>query len=178
MSLASASPLPSFVAALVGEDHHVSADLTDADESCDGSPSMTKEEYRAEVQVIIVLEPRSPKGAVPTFWMHTYGLVEFGLPELELRNVPALYIEGGGDVLNTWGYYMVIEGRTIKAGENLGKGGPVPLTLRAAGSTDPFWWKQGVACIRLEVEAVHGVCEVCGGACSEEGHGQDEDTDG
>lgn len=179
MSLASSTSLPSFVAALVEEDHHDSSAEEAEVDNCDGSPCMTRVEYREQVQILIVPEPRGQKDAVLTFWMHTCGLSEFGLPELELRNVPALYVKGAGDVLNTWGYYMVVEGQVIKAGERLGEGGPVPLTLLATGSPDPFWWRRSEACIRLEVEAVHGGCVVCGGTCPDDNHEDElgEDTD-
>lgn len=170
MSVASSLPLPSTVAALVGEDHHVSAGLADTVETCDGNPCMTEEEYREHVQVFIIVESSSPKDAVPVFWMHTAGLVEFGLPELELRDVPALYLGGAGDVLNRWGYYMVTLGQVIKAGERIAADGPIPLTLIATGSPDPFWWKRGITCIRLDVEAVHGRCEVCGDICDDDDH--------
>ena len=86
------------------------------------------------------------------FWLHTNGLAKFGIPELEIRNVPAWYVVAAGAELNGWSAYAIDQG--IADGDTLDGGGPVPLTLSATESTDPFWAEQGRECLRLEVKAV------------------------
>ena len=170
MSLAPSTPLPSFVAALVEEDHHVSSAEETGNEKCDGHPSMTLEEYKDLIEVLMEKEPRSA-GLLPTYWFRTWGLQEqFGLPELELRDVPVLFGAGAADILNGWGYFMVTTRAVFKAGDLLCQHGPVNLEIRVSGSPDPFWWKAKVTCLRLEAHAVIRTCEVCGGTCPDDHH--------
>jgi len=86
------------------------------------------------------------------FWLHTNGMSVFGLPELEIRDVPAWFITAAGAELNGWAAFCLDQG--ISPGDELDGGGPVPLKLRAIESPDEFWQKDGRECLRLEVARV------------------------
>ena len=86
------------------------------------------------------------------FWLHTNGMVVFGLPELEIRDVPCWWITAAGAELNGWAAYAIDQGLT--EGDEMDGGGPVPLKLRVVASPDPFWDKDGRGCLRLEVARV------------------------
>jgi hypothetical protein len=86
------------------------------------------------------------------FWLHTNGMNIFGLPELEIRNVPCWWVTAAGAELNGWAVYAIDQG--IVDGDELDGGGPVPLKLQAVSSIDPFWEKDGRECLRLEVARV------------------------
>lgn len=86
------------------------------------------------------------------FWLHTNGMGVFGLPELEIRNVPCWWITAAGAELNGWCGYSLDKG--ITEGDEMDGGGPVPLKLRAVASPDDFWQKDGRECLRLEVDRV------------------------
>jgi hypothetical protein len=86
------------------------------------------------------------------FWMHTIGLAQFGLPELEIRGIPAWWITAAGAELNGWAAYSLDQG--IAEDEELDGGGPVPLKIRAVTSPDPIWQEKDTECLRLEVAKV------------------------
>ena len=86
------------------------------------------------------------------FWLHTRGMATFGLPELEIRNVPCWWVQAAGNELTAWATHSVDYG--ISDGDDLGRGGPVPLTLTAIKSPDDVWASKNLECLRLEVRKV------------------------
>lgn len=50
-------------------------------------------------------------------WAHTHGMEALGLPELEIRNVPSLFVEAAMALLQHVCDYMQKPGVVVKAGE-------------------------------------------------------------
>jgi hypothetical protein len=96
-----------------------------------------------------------------TFWLHTHGLSKLERPELELRNVPALFVEEAARLLNSWGHYST--GRPIAAGQTLAAAERVaiPVLLRAQSSEQPFWLQHEAECLELVPIRVAFLCRVC-----------------
>lgn len=86
------------------------------------------------------------------FWLHTSGMVKLGLPELEIRNVPAWWVEAAGEELLNWAAYHLDHG--IVEGVPLQGSGPVPLDIQVSDSPDPHWEGHQTGCLRLEVIGV------------------------
>ena len=57
-----------------------------------------------------------PTGGV---WIHTHGLVTYGYPELEIRDIPGFMVDGAGRLLNRIGQYMLKTKAVIHADENM-----------------------------------------------------------
>jgi hypothetical protein len=126
---------------------------------------MTKDEYLEQVTVVITPEEgqHHPHPDDPTvlrgdslFWLHTVGLNKLDRPELELREVPALFIEQAFAELNYWGFASLTD--EIKAGQNIQSGRPVTVLLRANKSPDPFWEEREWTCLRLTTFVVLFSC--------------------
>lgn len=127
--------------------------------------TLTKDEYLEQVTVVITPEETqsNPHPDDPSvlrgdslFWVHTIGLNKLDRSELELREVPALFIEQAFAELNYWGYASLTD--KILTGENIRSGRPVPVIVRAATSPDPFWETRGWECLRLTAFAVLFSC--------------------
>ncbi len=58
-------------------------------------------------------------GALTKGWLHTHGMDQYGLPELEMRNVPAFLIEPAARILNQTCRYMRQPGVVVKEGETM-----------------------------------------------------------
>jgi len=86
------------------------------------------------------------------FWVHSNGLAKLGLPELEIRDVPAWWVTAAGEELLNWAAYSLDHG--ISDGDVLQGGGPIPLELRATSSGDSYWEGRAQGCLRLEVLTV------------------------
>jgi len=52
-------------------------------------------------------------------WVHTHGMTAFGLPELEMRNVPSFLVEGAAKLLRSICHYMRQPGVVISVGETM-----------------------------------------------------------
>lgn len=52
-------------------------------------------------------------------WIHTHGMDAFGLPELEIRNVPALFVEAAAHILREACHYMKTPGVVVRVGETM-----------------------------------------------------------
>lgn len=91
------------------------------------------------------------------FWLHTNGLSKFGLPELEIRQVPVWWVAAAGGELLNWAAYSLDHG--IADNEILQSNSPVVLSLRASNSKDPMWLKHTTGCLRLTVDDVTFVTE-------------------
>lgn len=122
-------------------------------------------DYNRVVSVLVVaqVDEEDEHAVLPgntLFWLHTYGMDHYGLPDLEVRDVPALWLCSAGDFLNGWATYMIRE-KAIKAGETLAGGLHGIVKVRAVASPDP-WWGEREA-LRLVPEEVHHACAECGG---------------
>ena len=116
--------------------------------------------------ITVVITPEgAPKGhrfgPDTTFWCYTSGMVHaFDRPELEMRNVPALFVEAAGGALNEWAFYSVEE-RAIKAGEKLGaEVAALRVLLQAVASPDTAFWG-ATPCLRLVLLASELACAKC-----------------
>jgi len=87
------------------------------------------------------------------FCLHTVGMGTFGLPELEIRDVPCWWVGAAGAELNGWAAFSLNKG--ICDGDDLDGGGPVPLKITATESPDREMWADRTKCLRLEVQEVH-----------------------
>lgn len=67
------------------------------------------------IQVHCVTSGEPTKG-----WVHTHGMAEYGLPELEIRGVPVFLADPAAAVLREVCAYMLDSGKTIRLGENMG----------------------------------------------------------
>ena len=89
-----------------------------------------------------------------TFWLHTNGMAQFDLPELEIREVPAWWVTAAGAEINGWAGYFIANPDEAKPGAELQGGGPLQMSLSAKVSPDDWWNKEGRACLRLEAKQV------------------------
>lgn len=64
------------------------------------------------------------------FRLRTEGLVRYSRPEMELVDVPALYIEQAGKILNHWAFYTV-NVKEVRVGETMADGFRGSVKLRA-----------------------------------------------
>lgn len=119
---------------------------------------VTPEAFEEKVKVIILAQGAAPEvGHRPghaLFTLRTHGMPQFKRKELEVVDVPALWVPAAGDFLNGWALYTVNH-RPIKPGETLTGGFNHNVLVRAA--------KVGKV-LRLQPEAVKMGCSCCGGA--------------
>jgi hypothetical protein len=81
---------------------------------------MSEEKKRPELKVQEVVQLHAVFGEDSPFnWIHTHGLVTYGLPELEIRNLPVFMFPAGARLLNQVGQYMIDNRTAVKAGENM-----------------------------------------------------------
>lgn len=126
---------------------------------------LSQEAFERTVSVIVVPEGELSDcgmhalGPNARFWLHTVGMQRYGRPDMEIRDVHILAIDGAASRINGWAFYSLQT--PIKPGESLGDRGNVPMTLRASTSEDPYWQDPNAnphGCLRLDVEAVHFAC--------------------
>lgn len=105
----------------------------------------------------------------PFTWIHTHGLVTYGYPELEIRNLPVFMLEDGGRLLNQIGQYMLDNKVAVKAGENMQIG-----ERRFIHFWEPPPYPEALEHYEVERLAIvdppgleHRCCEECGGRCEE-----------
>lgn len=133
-------------------------DLVTSEEEVANEVEQAKKLVLEHVRVAIIpeLDPSQlpePQHLVPvttTFWLHTKGLDKLGLPELEIRGVPAWWVTAAGAELNAWAAYSTQH--PIQDGQTLQGGGPVPVVVRAERSADPYWERR--SCLQLVLDRV------------------------
>jgi hypothetical protein len=91
------------------------------------------------------------------FWLHTTGMTKFGLPELEIRNIPVWWVAAAGEELIHWAAYSLEHG--IVEDVPLQGGTVIPLDIRVRLSPDPAWIGHSTGCLRLEVLGATYVAE-------------------
>ena len=93
-------------------------------------------------------------------WVHTHGLDQFGLPELEIRNVPPMFAEAAAQILQEVGEYLREPGVVVKSGETMAVSPHTAFRLVAAepisGNEDHYEVE------RWELVPFEQVCECCG----------------
>ena len=95
-------------------------------------------------------------------WLHTHGLCEHGLPELEVRNIPAFLAEAAARLLNDVADYMLKSGNTVRVGETMSLSKRTRFRLVKA---DPIPGSENHYAVErwqlVELDAVP--CECCAG---------------
>lgn len=131
------------------------------------------DEYKKLVTVYCVPEAGHKPGPMAgsigpdsTFWLYTSGLQALRRYELELRNVPSLFVGAGVQELNELGLYSV--GCLIGPDQTIMTGKPVGVVLKARPSPDPFFVPD--TCLRLENHSVLFVCQCCNQPAGQEMH--------
>lgn len=119
---------------------------------------ITPRAYAARVKVAILAQVADipAGGSLPgdtRFTLRTNGMPQYARPELEVVDVPALWVEAAGRFLNDWAYYSIVD-RPILDGETLAGGFQRNVRVRAT-------LVQGV--LQLRPEAVEVACSGCGG---------------
>lgn len=71
-------------------------------------------DVQEEIDVHVVTDGPDTVG-----WVHTHGMNKFGLPELEIRNVPLMLSPFACGLLNEVAFYMINEEAKIKIGETM-----------------------------------------------------------
>jgi len=125
---------------------------------------MTPEEIVDLINIVAVPEEGHQSfhdglGPDTSFWVHTVGMDQFDRPELELRNVPALWVGAACRELNTWAAYSV--DTEIKAEQNLETGAAVPILVRTTVSSAEHWAEHPTGALTLSVLRVGFTCECC-----------------
>jgi hypothetical protein len=101
-----------------------------------------------------------PDGKATKGWIHTHGMDQHGLPELEMRDIPNFLGEYAADLLEQVCDYMLESGMTIRLGETMAISSrtqfrfvlPVPIP----GHEDHY------ATERWQIVDVECCCENCG----------------
>lgn len=81
---------------------------------------MDIKEIMEKVQIHLVTDGEAQLG-----WIHTHGMEEWGLPNLEIRGLPLFLGPAATSLLNHVASYMVglkAEGRRVELGERMGTG--------------------------------------------------------
>ena len=137
-----------------------------------------RETFMKTVQVLMVPIPGTevphPKGGFAEgtmFWLHTYGMEQYDRPEVEMYNVPALFLADAAEHINHWAHYSI--DNEIKAGENVHSGNsPLhPIFTMEEYADELAYWGE-VPCLRIVLGAVLFKGANCGGEC--DGHSSDE----
>lgn len=93
-------------------------------------------------------------------WIHTHGMDRRGLPELEMRDVPAFLAPAAAGILREVCHYMIDTGVRIKAGETMATS---PRTaLRFVKPTPIFGAEDHYRVERLLIKEIRPACEGCG----------------
>lgn len=148
------------VTALKSFQKKVGIDLSDA-AALEIWDKMTTEE-RSELLALHELGKEIPPieklikviGVIGQRWIHTYGMVELGFPELEIRNLPEFLYPPSMILLNRIASYIVFGGGVVKVGERMQVGNTVVQFAEA-----PDWGKRKVWAL-VDVEGAMK-CEGC-----------------
>jgi len=81
----------------------------------------------SKIQVHCVTSGEETKG-----WVHTHGMAEYGLPELEIRNVPVFLGVPASTVLRAVCEYMLDSGKRVSLGENMALNEKMAFSFRSA----------------------------------------------
>lgn len=110
-----------------------------------------------EIQVDIVTDGPA-KG-----WVHTHGLAHFNRPELEIRNVPSLFVAAAGEILNEIADYMlnetdkpVLAGQTMRVHPTLHIRFHETMADEAAGYNSNHYQTE-----RLQILGIDQQCSIC-----------------
>lgn len=71
-------------------------------------------------------------------WIHTHGLREHGLPELEIRGAPTWTVSPGATLLNALADYLVSPARPVRVGDVIRVDGFGMLKLVSAEPREPY----------------------------------------
>ena len=106
------------------------------------------------INIQFVINGQDTKG-----WVHTHGMDQYGLPELEMRDVPGFLGEDAGRFLNSVCDYMLDSGSVIKLGETMAIS---PRTRFRFIKPDPIpGEEEHYEVERWQIVDVEGCCEEC-----------------
>lgn len=93
-------------------------------------------------------------------WVHTHGMDRLGLPELEMRKVPAFLAEAAAGMLANVCDYMIDSGKTVSVGETMAVS---PRTTFRLVTTVPIPGRENhYETERWQIAEVECQCEDCG----------------
>lgn len=93
-------------------------------------------------------------------WVHTHGLDQLGLPELEIRNVPPMFAEAAARILREVSEYLQEPGVVVKSGETMAVS---PHTKFRFVTAEPISGDEDHYDVeRWELVSLAQVCECCG----------------
>jgi hypothetical protein len=104
-------------------------------------------DIRQHIEIDAVI-PDEPGGG---YWVHSHGMAQFDKPDLEMVDVPGLFVEEAASIINHVAQYLA-EGAQIDPGQTMDIGHMVPL-LFLTGDSEHV----GNACLRI-VEADTARC--------------------
>lgn len=105
-------------------------------------------------------QTEDPPGPQSLVSLVTDGMREhYGLFELELRNVPPIFIQSGAGILNNIAFHQIVTGVPVRPGSR----GPSPtagvtLKFKPSSTSD-----LRAPCLEVCVDEVHLICPGCGG---------------
>jgi len=93
-------------------------------------------------------------------WVHSHGMDQQGLPELEMRNVPAFLVEAAADILRETCKYMIESGNKVSLGETMAVS---DRTVFRFVHANPIPGQENhFEAERWQIVEVEGLCEECG----------------
>lgn len=99
-------------------------------------------------------------------WVHTHGLDKFDEPELEIRNVPALFTASACEILNHIADYMLNRAtKPILAGQNMEVNRVTVVKFHETKADDAGGYDSNHYTVRvLRVDSIDttGICACCG----------------
>lgn len=108
-------------------------------------------------------------GAMTRGWIHTHGMDRFGLPELEIRNVPSYFVDAAVRVLREVCRYMNQPGVVVKIGETMATSPKTAFRFVRAepipGNEDHYQVE------RWQIVEIEPSCEACAGRNDGDDHG-------
>ena len=107
-----------------------------------------------KVEIHCVMDGAETKG-----WIHTHGMANKGLPELEIRDSPAFLYEASARILLEVCDYMLDSGKAVKAGVTMGIWDRTEFRFVKAG---PIPGEEGHYDVeRLQIVEMEGCCDEC-----------------
>ena len=93
-------------------------------------------------------------------WVHSHGMDQHGLPELEMRNVPAFLVEAAAHILREVCNYMIDSGNKVSLGETMAVSDRTAFHFAKA---EPILGQENhYEAERWQIVEVQGRCEECG----------------
>jgi hypothetical protein len=108
-----------------------------------------------KVTIHWVMDGRETKG-----WVHTHGMADLGLPELEVRGCPTFLGESAASILLGVCDYMLDSGMVVRAGETMGISDKT--RFRFVKPTPIPGQEEHYEVERLQIVEMERGCDTCG----------------